>query len=638
MHSRYFVFSSSYVLSITIQGYKYYAEAVSLPEDCRFLTIRLQIEQQRFLNFALESGLLCTDANLCDALRVNRSLLLAVLAEAQNLFEQCAHKHGKYEVLLRAGRTSEIHQDAETDLIELLCAPPNYISLPNSHTEQRSTTLHKLGKGLARSGRNLRKVVVEPKRLVWATLDKGVFERFVGRLAELNSFLIALLDGSQAKRLQHAMDVSYQEILHIRNDIASLTNLLEALRSERKASVSNAFQVVDRMENPISRSAAEESKIQERKRSYLLKLTEIKIQLSRLYDQSDDFVLPTKREISLAGIELEDTKQNDDTFRGRSNAHYEGNAVWIEWKGLPYSLPEVGSLSERQHQLVETRIRLLVELLCEDKPEGFRSPPCLGYVRATVEGELRYGIIFKKASSRDPCPIRLRTLHEILQERPKPSLSARISLCTSLAKCVYSFHSVDWLHKGLRSENILFLQPQGAQANIYHPQVTGFELSRPSEFEGMSEQPAYNPVQDIYRHPLAQSMQGGGKFRKVYDIYALGILLIEIANWKRIDALLGFQDISAAKPRELRDAHRKLLDDPTQWQRLASKSGDAFAEVVRWCLTSDELSREWNGSPVSLAMQLQGQLEEVLSKLRTMEAAIGAGTSAHEGLERLYCD
>jgi Prion-inhibition and propagation len=594
-----------------------------LPEECRYLTVRLQIEQQRFLNFALEAGLLNTDAAPCNAVQNNRSLLLAVLAEIQNIFEQCARTHGKYKAFEERGETRGNQQDIGTDLIELLCAPPSYRESLGRQAEEHLKTVHKLGKGLARTGSNLRRIVVEPKRLVWATLDKARFEGFLSRLAELNCFLIALLDNSQAKRLQHAMDVSYQELLHIRNDIASLTYLLEALKDDRAKGFQSTQYTPGQTENPLSKNAAEESKFQQSKQKYLLRLTKIKLQLSRLSTHNDDSALSTRRALELGSFDFEDAEGNNPTFTGRSDAVYKRTPVWIEWKGSPYSPRELAVLSKTEHALIETRIRLLVELLRDEKPEGFRSPTCVGYVKHTVAGEPRYGIVFEKTGRKYASAIRIRTLHDLLQERPKPSLSARISLCASLAHCVYSFHSVDWLHKGLRSENVVFFQPTDAQVDIRHPYVTGFELSRPIEIDYLTEKPAYNPAEDIYRHPLAQSILGSGKFRSVYDIYALGILLVEIANWKRIDCLLGFQDMSVVKPQELRNVHRRLLEGPTHLQRLARKSGDAFVEAVILCLNSDALPREQNEGTVSMAMRLQGILQDVVAKLRAMEIATG---------------
>jgi serine/threonine protein kinase len=424
------------------------------------------------------------------------------------------------------------------------------------------------------------------------------------------------------------MDVSYQEILQIRNDISSLTGLLEALKNERKTDTNDTYFAVDRADNPFTKSAVEESKEQERKRRYLQKLTEIKIQLSRLGGQGDATVLSTKMALDLNHFHMEDVQEEDEKFMGRTNATFKGREVWIEWKDIPYFPPSVDKTIDEKQQKVENRIRLLTELLCDEKPEGFHSPICLGYVKADVDDEPRYGIVFEKTADGDVSTIQISTLHELLQDRPKPSLSARISLCASVAECVHSFHAVNWLHKGLRSENVLFFKPKGDQVDLCRPYVTGFELSRPIDIEGMTEPPGFCPSQDIYRHPLAQSMQGSGKYRKAYDIYSLGVILIEIANWKGIDVLLGFEDISDTRPRELRNVHNRLLQEPVHLERIRSKFGDTFRDAVKVCLTSYESDKETekNGNQAFVAMQLQRKLEEdVLLKLRSIEAATSPG-------------
>ena len=59
--------------------------------------MRLHIEEQRFLNFALEAGILNADGVICSTLQVNRSLLLAILAEVEVLLENYATANDKYE-------------------------------------------------------------------------------------------------------------------------------------------------------------------------------------------------------------------------------------------------------------------------------------------------------------------------------------------------------------------------------------------------------------------------------------------------------------------------------------------------------------------------------------------------------------
>jgi hypothetical protein len=163
-------------------------------------------------------------------------------------------------------------------------------------------------------------------------------------------------------------------------------------------------------------------------------------------------------------------------------------------------------------QAIENRIRLLVELLCDEKPKGFRSP-CVGYVKAIDDlDEPHYGIVFKK-SGQGTDAADIKTLHGLLVGQPKPSLTARVSLCLALAECVHSFHSVNWSHKGLRSENIIFVVAKDGNVDLCNPFVTGFELSRPSQIEDMTEKLSHNAGHDIYRHPRAQSTQSGNEYR-----------------------------------------------------------------------------------------------------------------------------
>lgn len=46
-------------------GFKFYSEATNMPETYCYLRVRSQIEQQRFLNFALEAGILFVDGMIC---------------------------------------------------------------------------------------------------------------------------------------------------------------------------------------------------------------------------------------------------------------------------------------------------------------------------------------------------------------------------------------------------------------------------------------------------------------------------------------------------------------------------------------------------------------------------------------------
>jgi len=84
----------------------------------------------------------------------------------------------------------------------------------------------------------------------------------------------------------------------------------------------------------------------------------------------------------------------------------------------------------------------------------------------------------------------------------------------------------------------------------------------------MTEKPKFDLSQDIYRHPDAQSSQTDGNYRKSYDIYSLGVVLIEIAFWKSIEDIVGFKDLAKARPPALRELQ------PWLKRRPAANSGE----------------------------------------------------------------
>ena len=171
----------------------------------------------------------------------------------------------------------------------------------------------------------------------------------------------------------------------------------------------------------------------------------------------------------------------------------------------------------------------------------------------TVDSEhaTRFGIVFEKLLT-DGVQSDIITLRELLGREPKPSLSTRVSLCVVLARCVHSFHAVNWLHKALRADNIVFISsPRPPDLSALF--VSGFELSRPSIIDQMTEKPGFDLSKDIYRHPNTQSSQMDGNYRKSYDIYSLSVVIIEIALWKRVEDIVGLEDLSKAKPRALRE-------------------------------------------------------------------------------------
>ncbi|KAJ7483600.1 prion-inhibition and propagation-domain-containing protein [Mycena latifolia] len=178
----------------------------------------------------------------------------------------------------------------------------------------------------------------------------------------------------------------------------------------------------------------------------------------------------------------------------------------------------------------------------------------------------------------------------------RPPLEARLALACRLAGIFSRFYGSEWLHKGVRSENIVFLTGSGVY-DISSPIVAGFEYSRQYTEQATIDRTPYNRGNAIYRHPRYQGDAASG-YRIAYDIYSFGLVLAEIAWWVPLDSFL------RASPHKASPASGKagvaVTDKPfgpaeaeelkgrvaTRVRKeLAFRVGSGYKEVVEWCLT-----------------------------------------------------
>lgn len=95
------------------------------------------------------------------------------------------------------------------------------------------------------------------------------------------------------------------------------------------------------------------------------------------------------------------------------------------------------------------------------------------------------------------------------------------------------------VHESFRSENVLFFPQKashggrgrlapGTQLDLSEPWILGFEFSRPETYfsDGRGDMCL---SRDVYRHPDRQK-HPSKVFNKIHDIYALGVVLLEIGT------------------------------------------------------------------------------------------------------------
>ena len=89
--------------------------------------------------------------------------------------------------------------------------------------------------------------------------------------------------------------------------------------------------------------------------------------------------------------------------------------------------------------------------------------------------------------------------------------------------------------------------------------MTGFDNSRRSRFnEATSEVPRVGRM-EVYRHPDTQLDGLMLSYRKTFDIYSLGLILVEIALWKPIVSIMGIEETIDRSPRATSNVQERWL-------------------------------------------------------------------------------
>lgn len=108
-------------------------------------------------------------------------------------------------------------------------------------------------------------------------------------------------------------------------------------------------------------------------------------------------------------------------------------------------------------------------------------------------------------------------------------------MCSTSTRWRSRWLTIEKVHESFRSENILFFLKSDCQeknaipisrVDLAEPWVLGFEFSRPEAYftAGLGDACL---ARNIYRHPDRQQSPKQ-PFTKLHDIYAMGIVLLEI--------------------------------------------------------------------------------------------------------------
>lgn len=525
-------------------GYQLLAEIDGMPAAYQHLRVRLRVEQTRLLNWGEKAGLVeQLFEQSSKTLRLDRNVVIDILLDIQAIFRSCVNIMEKYDekMPLKQG------------------TPKAEPSFDRRFPRGVNSILNKV-LSIAEKAPEI------PGRLKWAMVKQDAFKSSVEKLIGYNDAIEALLDSSSIDQLQKMQHQTYMVMLQLNGKVEELRQMSLAMQIKTQPAAQR--------ESRLSRASTLVGDQGEENASFVC-LAEFKAHQKSIEqgDSSADL-----RPISSEHIHILSSHSI------RSEALYQSKRVWIEWK--TYMVDEYHP--PWWNRMVEDRVKQLATLLGSSrKPREFRAPHCLGYTHQTTEEKQMFGFVYERPGDQLPSATTTVSLFDLFKSMKMPSLTKRRQLAHSIAQSLMYLHSVNWLHKGIRSNNIVFVSPLAISNDILkEPIVSGFEYARPDITGEWTEPTPRYSEDDVYKHP--QTL-GGARLRskKSDDMYSLGVVLVEIAHWRSIIDIFSVPKDTRAARTMVKSIRDKLLEREFS-EDIEGKTGELYQEAVRRCLTGGE--------------------------------------------------
>ncbi|KFY33834.1 hypothetical protein V494_07284 [Pseudogymnoascus sp. VKM F-4513 (FW-928)] len=660
--------------------------ARDIHKDQQYLVLRLRLEQERLLSWSESSGLLDYDSESnskvleSNVFGLHRSTVLDMLVQIKVLFEefekrQIRHKRlrAEYEGTENRRFPNERGQKLGSAPEVVLDTHETSVPLSSKKSEYIMNALE-TWKNTSKSGM---------KRLRWATFDKHDFEVLLQQFSILNDNMTGLLDTRLQKEIWNTTQDTNRAVLQLHHELADLQQIVKATFAMTTLSLQGQ---VTSEPPPYQTTHSEKSNasgLETLAQLARFKAFNESIDADAPPDYNTASILklgdPSAEKVAMKIRRSAITFDSDVSDRAsRCEATYLvggiNKRVWIEWKEYewaPSSTPGPSPL------IIDRAQKLAALLHHQPKPAHFRVPHCLGYFdnaeiekvpkqasdsssdsEEDEEGEdddwaFRIGFVFEKPPETKPStpPV---SLLQLLRDTKlsKPSITDRVALAKALANCILYLHSVNWLHKGLRCDNIIFFPHAGHSVQKSHtpvlhysePYLSGFDFARPARPGEFTEQPADDVEFSMYRHPSTLNMgPDRPPYRKSFDIYSFGVILVELAYWSSIDRIVARLDAESLQdpgssiadsevfdlerarghPKLVETIRAKLLDDGSL-RKLGARMGGVYAEVTRRCLRGGkdlgiEEGEDETGGGVAARLSMKFY-EEVVKKLEGIRA------------------
>lgn len=555
-----FAFSAASLISlfnVCVQGYTAIRTAKNLGKDATRLLCQIEIEEARFITWGRTVGLL-PQADNGNELKLgleHATTVIRILVQISDIFSSTKVLRDRYGIIVEdqesSGNATTLVGTTRVDYIDGLQ------SIREQFVEE-----YKRQSAFAPSLQRGNSLL---KKIRWVFTDKETLATLISTLRDFNNSLESMLNSTSRRQFQQDFQVLCLESMKT-NDLLKLQILEGAARDQY---------------NQLALPASHK----------VLRLR-LELEFAERFDNRTPDQWPGTE---IASLQIPKQKVYiEDNSASRSFGLYESKQVLVEWRDLESGIVRVVDTRILQ------RLQHISKLLHTDspKPPEFRSLSCSGFL--LLESPARFAFVYNLPKPLSPSTDRdsmvPESLHDVLsdenRERYRPSQTARFILAKRLATSLLYLHTTGWLHKGIRSQNILVLG-EGNRSSalsisklVEEPYLVGHGYARLSSNVSGTE-PVYNdPLKTYHHHPDILG-ENRARFQKKYDVYSLGVVLVEIAYWKPLGKLVSSR-------RTATENSKKLIELATSGD-LAHWMGSIYSEAVRICL-----SCEWSSEDLEL--------------------------------------
>ncbi|KAI7236985.1 hypothetical protein KC330_g3447 [Hortaea werneckii] len=558
---------------VCVEAYQFWHDAQNIGIDGDLLRTRLHYERWRLESWGKRAGLTTSDTNL----RLNWALIHEILQQQAVLLTSQERLSKKYGLKVSHDNAQHEPQAEETGH-----------NLPENGIERVFAALRP--ELYTKTSRLIAAANGPIKRIQWAASGGDKVHRVISDLKSFNDDLERLLERDEREKIMLANRYLLQDLLSRSSSYSQVEQLKKWLGNEN-------------LETVGSLAAMAEFK---------------RVRLYMGADRRSDEVQPRPSNSLRESMPKPDKlrHQNFQPSITRGNVQiglYKGASVMVEWR----------QRGEMEFDRLAINTLYLAALLLT-APPSFAALACKGYI--VNEGAQYIGLCYETPVVQffeSPGQVDIRNMADLLTIRRQASLDSRLRIASTLATAVLELHTAGWLHKSIRSENIVFVARDSVPPEAFldsRPYLIGYEYARPDNPDAanaLTTMPNTTMLSDLYRHPAKRGALRTA-FAKRHDLYALCCVLIELALWKPLVAIFskhGDRDWTSAVAEADRD--NKTLELPCLHDLVSSSGfrqaimhrvGLKYLEAIDTCLEEIKESDE----VVNASLDLERRIAESL--------------------------